>query len=137
MTAVGRSPGADRRALSRAGYGLAAAAAGATVFALAPRTDAVRFVNVPLPVVAVLLGIAALGMLGARTGNHLLFAAAAGLGLGAAVLQMLELALGTGLLGGNGSTAAFLAAIGIGFGALWYAGRQEADGARDHGTDRP
>lgn len=107
----------------RAAYALAAGAAAGTLFALAPRTDAVRFVTVPLPVVGVLLVIAALGVLAARTGHPLLFAGAAGLGIGAAVLQMVELVLGTSVLGGNGSTAAFLGALGIGFGALWYLDR--------------
>lgn len=125
------SAGPDTRHGHRASYGLAAAAAAATLFALAPRTDAVRFVNVPLPVVVVLLVIAVLGVLAARTGHPLLFAGAAGLGLGAAVLQMVELVLDTSLLGGNGSTAAFLGALGIGFGALWFLDRDDSAAARD------
>ena len=121
----------DTRRVHRAAYGLAAAAAAATLFALAPRTDAVRFVTVPLPVVAVLLLIAALGVLAARTGRSLLFAGAAGLGLAVAVLQMVELVLGTSLLGGNGSTAAFLGALGIGYGALWFLHRDSTAATRD------
>ena len=123
----------DTRPLHRAAYGLAAAAAAGTLFALAPRTDAVRFVTVPLPVVVVLLVIAALGVLAARTGHPLVFAGAAGLGLGAAVLQMIELSLGASLLGGNGSTAAFLGALGIGYGALWFVDRENA-AAPSHGA---
>jgi hypothetical protein len=130
MTTAG-STVPDTRHVHRAAYGLAAAAAAATLFALAPRTDAVRFVNVPLPAVAVLLVIAALGVLAARTGHSLMFAAAAGLGLGAAVLQMVELVVGTSLLGGNGSTAAFLGALGIGYGALWYVDRDNTAAPRD------
>ena len=71
-----------------------------------------------------------LGVLGARTRQPLVFAGAAGIGLGASVLQFLELALGARPLGGNGSTAAFLAALGIGYGALWYASRQDVVAAR-------
>ena len=128
MTAAGS--GTDARLLHRAGYGLAGAAAAATPFALAPRTDAVRFVAVPLPVVALLLAIAALGVLGARTGRPPLFALAAGMGIGASVLQFLQLGRDTNWLGGNGSTAAFLAALGIGFGASWYVGRDGAAAGR-------
>ena len=130
MTTAGSAAPGTRHG-HRAAYGLAAAAAAATLFTLAPRTDAVRFVTVPLPVVAVLLAIAMLGVLAARTGKPLLLAGAVGLGLGAAVLQMVELVLGTSLLGGNGSTAAFLGALGIGYGALWFLDRNTTAAARD------
>ena len=132
MTTAGSSVPDTRR--ERAAYGLAAAAAGATLFALAPRTDAVRFVAVPLPVVAVLLVVAVLGVLAARTRHPLLFAGVAVLALGAAALQMVELALGTGLLGGNGSTAAFLGALGIGYGALWFLGPDDTAAPGDRTT---
>ncbi len=82
-------PRSDTRRASRAGYGLSAAGAAATLLYFAPSSDAVRFVKVSLPVVAVLLVLALVG-----------------------------------LLGGNGSTAAFLAGLGIGFCALWYADRR-------------
>lgn len=133
MTTAG-SAGPDTHHVHRAAYALAAGAAAGTLFALAPRTDAVQFVNVPLPVVAVLLVIAALGVLAPRTGHPLLFAGAAGLGIGAAVLQMVELVLETSLLGGNGSTAAFLGALSIGYGALWFLDRDDTPAARAHAT---
>ena len=136
MTAGG-STVPDSRPLHRAAYGLAAASAAATLFALAPRTDAVRFVDVPLLVVAVLLVIAALGVLAARIGHPLLFAGAAGIGIGTSVLQIVELALGASLLGGNGSTAAFLAALGIGYGAAWYASTDNAAVTRSAGAEEP
>lgn len=132
MTASG--PGRDPR-LGRAGHGLAGAAAVATLFALAPRTDALRFVTVPLPVVAVLLVIAVLGALGARLGRPSLFAVAAGSALAASVLQLAQFGRSPNWLGGNGSTAAFLAALGIGFAALWYAAHVAT--ARPSGADRP
>lgn len=138
MTASTTS-GTDARRLQRAGYALAGASAAATLFALAPRTDAVRFVAVPLPVVAVLLVVAVLGFLGARVGRPLVLAGAAAIGIGAAVLQMLQFGRDTNWLGGNGSTAAFLAALGIGFGALWHASRYAAAAGRahaDHDHDR-
>lgn len=122
MTAEGSAATVERQA-SRAALGLSAAAAAATLFTLAPSSDAVRFVNVPLPVVPVLLAIAVLGLLGARSRRPLFFAGAAGIGMAAACLQLVELVVGTDWLGGNGSTSAFLAALGIGFGALWYVGR--------------
>lgn len=125
MTSAGPAA-TDQRRLSRAAYGLSGAAVVATLFALAPSSDAVRFVNVPLPVVAVLLVVAALGLLGARSGRPLFLAGAAGIGMAASALQLVELAVGADWLGGNGSTSSFLAALGIGFGALWYAGRPEA-----------
>ena len=133
MNATGS--GGDPR-LDRAGYGFAAAAAAGTLFALAPPTDAVRVVKVPLPVVVVLLLVAVLGILGARTGRPLLFVVAAGIGLGASVLQLVQFGRSTNWLGGNGSTAAFLAALGIGFAALWYAARNSAPPAPRSGAEQ-
>ncbi|MDQ3504210.1 MAG: hypothetical protein M3446_00690 [Actinomycetota bacterium] len=74
-------PSSDTRRVSRAGYGLSAAAAAATLLFFAPSNDAVRFVKVSLPVVAVLLVLALVGLLGARTGRSVLFLLA-GLGIG-------------------------------------------------------
>lgn len=111
----------DTRQVRRAGYGLAAAAAAATLFYFAPSGDAVRFVKVSLPVVAVLLVIALAGLLGARTGRSELFAVAGAIGLIASILQLIQFGASTNWLAGNGSTAAFLAGLGIGFSALWYA----------------
>jgi hypothetical protein len=102
---------------------------------LAPRTDAVRFVTVPLPVVAVLLAIAALGVLGARIGHPLWFAGVAVIGIVASLLQFFELLQGMNWLGGNGSTASFLVALGMGYGALWYVSRDNAPAARGGGAD--
>lgn len=122
MTAT--EPGTDSRRTQRAGYTLSGAAAAATLFAFAPRNDAVRFVAVPLPVVAVLLIIALLGFSGARTGRPVLLVLAAGVGILASALQLAQFGRSTNWLSGNGSTAAFLAALGIGFCALWYARRR-------------
>ncbi len=124
----------DREGVQRAGYSLSAAAAAATLFAFAPSSDAVRFVVVSLPVVVVLLVIALLGLSGARTGRPVLLGLAAGVGVLASVLQLLQFGRSTNWLGGNGSTAAFLAALGIGFCALWYAGRHGAVPARQPGA---
>lgn len=117
-------PRSDTRRVSRAGYGLSAAAAAATLLFFAPSNDAVRFVKVSLPVVAVLLVVALVGLLGARTGRSVLFLLAGGIGLIASILQLVQSGGSTNCPGGNGSTAAFLAGLGIGFCALWYAARE-------------
>ena len=124
MTAT--RPMTESRRIHRSGYGLSGAAAMAALFVFAPSTDAVRFVAVSGTVVGILVVIAALGVVGARTGRPLLFAVAAAIGTGASVLQLLQFGRSTNWLSGNGSTAAFLAALGIGFSALWYAGRRSA-----------
>ena len=107
--------------LRRGGYVLAGAAALATLFSLTPGNDGIRLVTVPLAVVAVLLVVALVGVLGSRSGLPVLWAAAGAVSLLAAALQLAQFGRDTNWLGGNGSTAAFLAAIGIGFGTLWYA----------------
>ena len=135
MTAAGPSV-AEASRLRRAGYGLAGAAAAATLFSLAPRTDALRFVAVTVPVVVVLLGIAGIGAVAARTLRPLLLAGCAGIALAASVLQLLQAGRSTNWLGGNGSTAALLAALGIGFGVLWYASRHQATEAEGRVDER-
>ncbi|RZU31139.1 Rv1678 family membrane protein [Blastococcus saxobsidens] len=112
----------------RGGYATSAAAAVATLFVFAPRTDAIRFVAVTGPVVVVLLVIAALGALASRTGRPALFAAVAGVALAASLLQLAQFGRDPNWLGGNGSTASFLGALALAFGGLWYAAR---NGARD------
>lgn len=129
-------PRSDTRRVSRAGYGLSAAGAAATLLYFAPSSDAVRFVEVSLPVVAVLLVLALVGLLGARTGRSVLFLLAGGIGLIASILQLVQFGGSTNWLGGNGSTAAFLAGLGIGFCALWYADRRSDLPAPAEGTDR-
>jgi len=114
-------PRSDTRRVSRAGYGLSAAGAAATLLFFAPSSDAIQFVKVSLPVVAVLLFLALVGLLGARLGRSVLFLLAGGIGLIASILQLVQFGGSTNWLGGNGSSAAFLAGLGIGFCALWYA----------------
>lgn len=107
----------------RFGYGLSAAAAVSILFILAPGNDAVRLVRVTPVVAVVLLVVALLGGLGARTGRRLFYLAAGALALAAGILQLAQFGRNLNWLEGNGSTAAFLAGLGIGFGALWYATR--------------
>lgn len=128
MTAAGPEPGMP--GVQRAALVLSGAAAAATMFVLAPRNDAVRFIAVEPPVIGVLLVVALLGLLGARAGQPTWSALAGGIAVLAALLQLGQFGRDTNWLGGNGSTAAFLAALGIGFWALWYAGRRSgaADG---------
>ena len=90
----------------------------------------------PLPAVVVLLVVALVGLLGARTGRPALFAVAGGVGLIASILQLVQFGRSPNWLGGNGSTAAFLAGLGIGFCALWYAARESPVPDRAAGADR-
>lgn len=115
--------GNTQERLARVGYGLSAAAAGSMVFILAPSNDAVRLVKVTLVAALVLLVVAVLGVLGARTGRSVLYLAAGGLALAAAVVQLVQFGRSTNWVGGNGSTAALLAGLGIGFCMMWYANR--------------
>lgn len=122
---------ADR--VRRAGYALSAAAVVSIIFILAPSTDAVRFVKISPAVAVVLLVIALLGALGARTGQAALSLAAGVLALLAALLQLVQFGQSTNWLAGSGSTAALLAGLGVGFGALWYAARPSRNS--DRGAD--
>ena len=131
MTAAAAGP--DSRQVQRAGHVLSGAAAAATLFLLAPGNDAVRFVAVQLPAVGVLLLIALLGSLGARAGRPVWSALAGAIAVLASLLQFGQFGRSTNWLGGNGSTAAFLAALGIGFWALWYAGRHRGASHGDPG----
>ena len=123
-------PGPGSWQVQRASYILSGAAAAATLFVLAPRSDAVRFIAVEPPVIGVLLVIALLGWLGARTGGSVWSALAGGIAVLAGLLQLGQFGRDTNWLGGNGSTAAFLAALGIGFWALWFAGRHRGAAGR-------
>lgn len=127
MTAT-KTHGTDR--LRRAGHALALATAVGGLFTVAPSTDALLFVAVTLPVVPVLLVMAVLDLLAARSGRPMLYAVAAVVGLLAAVVQLVQAGRDPNWLGGNGSTAAFLAAMGVGALGLWSAGRQEPADAR-------
>lgn len=109
----------------RAGFALSAAAAVGILFVFAPRTDAIRFVAVTVPVLVVLLVVAAVGVLAARSDRSALFVAAASIALLAAVLQLAQFGREPNWLGGNGSTASFLGALGLGFAAVWYRARAE------------
>ncbi|MBA3279211.1 MAG: hypothetical protein H0U22_10925 [Geodermatophilaceae bacterium] len=109
--------------VQRIGYGLSAGAAVSIVLILAPSNDAVRLAKVTPIAALVLLVVAVLGVLAARTGQAALYLAAGGLALVAAVLQLVQFGQDTNVIGGNGSTAALLAGFGIGFCGLWYAAR--------------
>ncbi len=109
--------------VQRVGYGLSAAAAVSLLLILAPSTDAVRFAKVTPVAAVVLLVVAALGALGARAGKEALYLAAGGVAVVASVIQLVQFGRSTNWVEGNGSTAALLAGFGVGFCALWYAGR--------------
>jgi hypothetical protein len=113
--------------ICRAGYALSASAAVRTLFVFAPCTDALRFVavTVPVPVLVVLLVVAAVGVLAARSGRPALFVTATSIALLAAVLQLAQFGRDPNWLGGNGSAASFLGALGLGFAAVWYRTRAE------------
>ncbi|SDX71753.1 hypothetical protein SAMN05661080_00941 [Modestobacter sp. DSM 44400] len=127
-------PETGRRQLFQAGYGLSAAAGVATVSAVVPGNDAVRFVTVPPAAVAALVVVALLGVLGTRLGRASLLAAASGLSGAVSLLQLVQAGRSWNWLGGNGSTAAFFAALAIGFGALCHVAVARSRGAR---TDQP
>ncbi len=120
----------------RGGYALSTAAAVATLFVFTPRTDAIRFVTVTLPVVVVLLVIAAAGALAARSGRAVLFLAVAAVALLSALLQLAQFGRDPNWLGGVGSTASFLGALGLGFAGLWLVARAESRG-KDRNGDQP
>jgi len=105
----------------QAGYGLSAAAAVSILFLLAPSNDAVRLIQIGAVAAVILLILAVLGALSARTGKAALYLATGLLALAAAVLQLIQFGRDTNWIGGNGSTIAWLAGLGIGFSALWYA----------------
>lgn len=119
-----------------AGYVLAGAAAVATLFVFAPRTDAIRFVAVTPQVVVVLLVLAVAGAAAARAGRAALHAGVAALAVLASLLQLAQFGRDPNWLGGNGSTVSFLGALGLGFAALWLVtragdrvpGGEDADG---------
>lgn len=121
--------------LRRTGYGLSAAAAAATVFAIAPANDAVRLVAVPVVVVPVLLVLAAVGVTGTALRRPVAFAVAGAGGLATGLLQAVQFGRDVDWLGGNGSTAAFLGAIGIGFLGLFAAVRAQAHDPARPGRD--
>ena len=104
----------------QAGYGLSAAAAVSILFLLAPSNDAVRLIQIGAVAAVILLILAVLGALSARTGKAALYLATGLLALAAAVLQLIQFGRDTNWIGGNGSTIAWLAGLGIGFAALWY-----------------
>ncbi len=104
----------------QAGYGLSAAAAVSILFILAPSNDAVRLIRIGAVAAVILLIVAVLGALSARTGKAALYMATGLLALAAAVLQLIQFGRDTNWIGGNGSTVAWLAGLGIGFAALWY-----------------
>jgi len=118
MTMAGST---QKHRLQRVGYGLSAAAAVSIVLILAPSNDAVRIAKIGPLAAVVLLVVAVLGVLGARTGQAALYLAAGGLAVAAGLLQLVQFGRSTNWLDGNGSTAALLAGLGIGFCALWYA----------------
>lgn len=109
--------------VQRVGYGFSVGAAVSIVLILAPSNDAVRLANVTPIAALVLLVVAVLGVLAARTGQAAMYLAAGGLALAAAVLQLVQFGQDTNVIGGNGSTAALLAGFGIGFCGLRYAAR--------------
>lgn len=109
--------------VQRVGYGLSAAAALSIVLILAPGNDAVRIAKVGPLVAVVLLLVAVVGVLGARMGQTALYLAAGGLAVAAGFLQLVQFGRTPNWLEGNGSTAALLVGLGIGFLALWYAAR--------------
>lgn len=109
--------------MQRVGYGLSVAAAVSILLILAPSTDAVRMAKVTPVAALVLLVVAVVGAIGARTGKEAFYLAAGGVALIAAVIQLVQFGRGTNWVDGNGSTAALLAGFGLGFCALWYAGR--------------
>ncbi len=109
--------------VQRLGYGLSIGAAVSIVLIIAPSNDAVRLAKVTPIAALVLLAVAVLGGLAARTGQAALYLTAGGLGLVAAVLQLVQFGQDTNVIGGNGSTAALFAGFGIGFCGLWYAAR--------------
>jgi len=109
--------------VQRVGYGLSVAAAVSIVLILTPSNDAVRLATVTPIAALVLLAVAVLGGLAARTGQAALYLAAGGLALVAAVLQLVQFGQSTNWIGGNGSTAALLAGFGVGCFGLWYAAR--------------
>jgi len=117
MTAV---PGTPDGRVRQAGYGLSAAAAVSILFILAPSNDAVRLIQIGAVAAVILLILAVLGALSARTGKAAFYLVAGLLALAAAVLQLIQFGRDTNWLGGNGSTVAWLAGLGIGFAALWY-----------------
>ena len=117
MTAEPSTP--DSR-VRQAGYGLSAAAAVSILFLLAPSNDAVRLIQIGAVAAVILLILAVLGALSARTGKAALYLATGLLALAAAVLQLIQFGRDTNWIGGNGSTIAWLAGLGIGFAALWY-----------------
>jgi len=117
MTAEPSTP--DSR-VRQAGYGLSAAAAVSILFLLAPSNDAVRLIQIGAVAAVILLIVAVLGALSARTGKAALYLATGLLALAAAVLQLIQFGRDTNWIGGNGSTVAWLAGLGIGFAALWY-----------------
>jgi|GEM_PF-5774497 hypothetical protein len=117
MTAEPSTP--DSR-VRQAGYGLSAAAAVSILFLLAPSNDAVRLIQIGAVAAVILLILAVLGALSARTGKAALYLATGLLALAAAVLQLIQFGRDTNWIGGNGSTVAWLAGLGIGFAALWY-----------------
>jgi len=90
------------------------------LFLLAPSNDAVRLIQIGAVAAVILLILAVLGALSARTGKAALYLATGLLALAAAVLQLIQFGRDTNWLGGNGSTVAWLAGLGIGFAALWY-----------------
>ncbi|MBA3338947.1 MAG: hypothetical protein H0T54_04230 [Geodermatophilaceae bacterium] len=111
----------QKHRLQRVGYGLSAAAAVSIVLILAPSNDAVQIAKVGPLVAVVLLVVAVVGVLGARTGQAALYLAAGGLAVAAGLLQLVQFGRSTNWLDGNGSTASLLAGLGVGFLALWYA----------------
>lgn len=117
MSAVPNNP--DGR-VRQAGYGLSAAAAVSILFILAPSNDAVQLIRIGAVAAVILLILAVLGALSARAGQPVLYLAIGLLALAAAVLQLIQFGRDTNWLGGNGSTVAWLAGLGIGFSALWY-----------------
>ncbi|MDQ4037787.1 MAG: hypothetical protein M3313_05430 [Actinomycetota bacterium] len=109
--------------VQRVGYGLSAAAAVSILLILAPSNDAVRMAKVTPVAALVLVLVAVVGALGARTGKEALYLAAGGVSLVASVIQLVQFGRSTNWVAGNGSTAALLAGFGLGFCALWYASR--------------
>lgn len=109
--------------VQRVGYGLSAGAVVSIVLILVPSNDAVRLAKVTPIAALVLLVVAVVGVLAAKTSQAGLYLAAGGLALVAAVLQMVQFGQNTNVIGGNGSTAGLLAGFGIGFCGLAYAAR--------------
>lgn len=105
----------------KAGYGLSAAAAVSILFIIAPSNDAVRLIRIGAVAAVILLILAILGALSARAGQPILYLATGLLALATALLQLIQFGRDTNWIEGNGSTVAWLAGLGIGFSALWYA----------------